>query len=241
MDKIAISEETTQFTEWVLLKNDKVNTTHAVKFLERQGVDRNLYSSSTGQPLKKGEWVWVDLKKAPGHLQDVLHKHHGNVGEVVDVEGDDVVLKFMGELYEGQNGTKQMGNLRIDGGAVGPKAGLYRYNRGFSAGEKSHLFECVYLKDDNAAPVSQARREAIKEYLEGGGGKENRSSMYYTGMCQGIKTNKQNEDYFTIASQQRPYPVTINPKKGTLLYIGILNKRPSGWKEEYMKIMRGLI
>jgi len=236
LDKIAIKEETQQFIEWALIKRDKVSTSEIFKFLERQGVPlRETAPSKKGLPLAKGEMVEVKAEKAPGNLQDILGPLNGEIATVDDVDGDDVILRF-------QHPKLRNNPIRIDGGTKGPKAGLFRYTSPEAAltdGRSANLFEVIYVSDENAKPPSKDQIRLVQEYIDNGLDKgEKRSRVYYTGLVLGIYTNKEGEQYFKIFSQQRDtYPRAMNPEKGTIYYIGRLNKRPGGWQSEYDRMM----
>lgn len=233
--KTALTEESEQFIEWVLLKRERVTPREIFTFLERQGVPRKeTKPSKTGQPLAKGEMIEVNAEKCKkGHLIDLLKPVHGQVATVQEVEKDDVILKFQ---------NTRLPDLRIDGGVDGPKSGLYRYTPAEAALEggdrPAKLFEVVYISDENAKPPSADNIKQIEEYIERGKDKgENRSRCYYTGLALGIYTNKEGEDYFKIFSQQRDhYPRAINPSKGKCYYIGLLKRRPN-WQDEYQRMI----
>ena len=61
---------------------------------------------------------------------------------------------------------------------------------------------------------------------------EDRKRPYYSGPVRGFKVSKEGNVYFLVLAQQRPYPVSIVPKTGKLLYVGILGKRPN-WKGDF--------
>ena len=98
--------------------------------------------------------------------------------------------------------------------------------------------EVIYISDKNAKPPTKSQILTVQEYVDKGllkGEKRNRS--YYSGLALKQAEGK-NGYYFTVFAQGRDtYPRSINPKKGTVLYIGRLGGRPGGWKGEYEKMM----
>ena len=81
--------------------------------------------------------------------------------------------------------------------------------------------------------VEPYRKHVVQQYQERGMAKgEDRKGPYYSGYIMGFKYTKDGDVIFTIMSQQRPYPVSINPKKGRLLYLGKMRKRPN-WKSDF--------
>jgi hypothetical protein len=244
-EKVAVSEDTVMFTEYILLKREKVAPATVIKTLERLGVKRGERSTKTGQPLKRGEHVSIDAKKAPGHLQDLVGPFHGNIALVKEVDGDDVVLEMMGDLVPwSKSGRKARRGveLRVDGGKMaGKTSGLYRWSYGVKTKGTGKMFEIIYLSDKNAKPPSKEQVEAVRNYVEKGVAQgEKRNKSYYTGQVNKIMTNKAGQDYFSVGAVQRGgRPSTINPSKGTVLYIGRLGGRPGGWKQEYMALISG--
>ena len=245
VDKVAVRPETEMFVEWCIMKNDRLTKRECERFLERQGVPHKEYKPGTskrGKPLDKGEMVRVDKRKVPGHLADVLiDAYHEQVATVIEVDGDDVILKF--------EHPRLPDMLRVDGGAKGPKAGLYRHTPASAArgvvlgGEKrpSKLFEVVYFKDPKTMP-SPDRVRQVQEYVDRGVDKgESRSRNYYTGLILHSYMGKGGTDkdwiFRLMAQQRQTYPTGINPTKGRVLYLGRLRDRPSGWLEEYQEMV----
>lgn len=235
IEKIAISQETQQFIEWVLMRNEEVSPVNVIKFLERQNIPfMETKPSKRGLPLAKGEMVQIKAEKCKrGDLLDLLKPVNEEIATVIETDGDDVILDFA------KPGLK---NMRIDGGVVGPDVGLYRYTpaeAALSDGRNSKLFEVVYIADKNAKPPSPENIKMVQDYIDKGlANGENRQRCYYTGLILGIYESKEGHQFFKIFSQQRDhFPRALNPYKGIVLYIGRLNQRPN-WKSDYQKMIQ---
>lgn len=230
--KQAITEETQRFIEWAMLKRDKVSPDQVWRFLERQDVPlKEVKPTRRGEPLAKGESVRVDIRKVPGHLQDVLEPWNDQIATVIEVDGDDVVLEF----------PPRKDIVRVDGGIVGPGVGLYRHTPAEAALEEGRRpareFEVIYVADKNAPPPSEDQIKKVQDYIERGYAKgEKRQRVYYTGLILGMfpTQGKTGPQIFKIFAQQRDhFPRALNPYKGEIYYIGVRGRRPGSWKREY--------
>lgn len=232
MPKTALSSDTEQFVAWAVMKADRLDKNECKKMLDKIGVpfQESTDIKVTRGPLAKGETVRCDAKKNTNQENvDECGKRDGQIGTVVDVDENAVVVEFT-------DGLRSTGIERFDGRDAGATTGLYRHTQAYENGTSA--VEVVYIKDENGAPPSKDRIDQINEYVERGTAKgENRSRIYYTGIALKQAEGK-NGYYFTVFAQQRDtYPTSLNPTKGRVLYIGRLGKRPGGWKSEYAKML----
>jgi hypothetical protein len=244
--RVAVSPDTEDFVEWVLATQKPMTETEMVRFLEAKLGRTPTPAPAKGQsarksgPLDIGEKVLVDKTKNTNTLNtDACEQYHNRVAQVSDKVGEGLVVQF----YEGNNDTpsdtltaeKQFFN----GFASGSKTGLYRWTPRTDYQEhnveKKVLFEAVYLRGGTTVDIRHT--EQIEEYINKGTLQgETRSTVYYTGVVGRFAENQQGEVYFGLSSMQRDQPVSINPKKGKLLYLGLAGKRPGGWKEEAIQL-----
>jgi hypothetical protein len=247
-DRIAISGSTEDFVEWVIATkmDDPMKPGEVERYLEdylnrkpEVPVDGAPSSRKTG-PLQEGEKVRVDKNKSPASSNaDACALYHNRVGVVTKVTQEGVTIAF----YEGDvdrpstdlTGDKQF----FEGTASGGKTGLYRHTPRTDYREHAvdvgTQFELVYFKGGDKVDVTRAENiEAMRERAALRG--QHLSSNYMTGQVGKFAYSKAGELYFTITSLHRDTPTTISPTKGKLLYLGVLGKRPSGWKEEAVKL-----
>ena len=233
-DKVAVSEETEDFVEWCVMKNDKLSVNECKTILNRLNVPMQEAAALTPTrgPLEKGEMVRCDAKKNTNQLNtQVCEDHDGQVGSVIDVDGNALVVKFT-------DGVRDFGTGRFEGRESGSKTGLYRYTPSDAGGANTRaMVEVIYIKDQTKPP-SKDRIEQVEEYVEKGTALgQQRSRIYYTGNPLKQAVGKDGSYYFTVFSAQRDqFPTSINPTKGQVLYIGLLGKRPGGWKAEFAKM-----
>jgi len=233
LPRVAVTDDTYEFTMWAIMKNDRIGPAEAEKILERMGVPMKAPKEKTKktEPLKKGDHVDVKARKNTNALNvDACEKFDGQDGFVTEVGSNFVVVDFRGP--RGGLGRFEGANI------TGAKTGLFRYTSPDVA-ESKKMVEMIYISEKTPKPPSKDRIEMVKKYVEKGLAKgEQRSEQYYTGRALAMTHNKQGQFYFSVFSQQRDsYPRSINPTKGQLLYLGQLNKRPGGWRNEYAALM----
>lgn len=238
--RTALSTDTEDFIEWVLATQDPMNPNSVQRFLESKS-GREPKAPEDKKPAKKGplaigETVMIDKTKNVNPVNvDACEQYHNRVGTVDSNTSEGMVIAF----YKGDTdrpSTELSGDKQFfDGLTSGKDTGVYRWTprTDYMAGATSMVqFEAVYLRADQTAP-DQRRMEVIEKYIEMGEQKgENRSRVYYSGPLVGFAYSKKGTMYFSLATSQRDYPVSMNPTEGKLLYIGILGKRPSGWKQD---------
>ncbi len=238
--KTALSTDTEDFIEWVLASQEPMNPNSVQRFLEAKS-GREPKAPEDKKPAKKGplaigETVMIDKTKNVNPVNvDACEQYHNRVGTVDSNTSDGMVIAF----YKGDTdrpSTELSGDKQFfDGLTSGKDTGVYRWTprTDYMAGAASMVqFEAIYLRADQTAP-DQRRMEVIEKYIEMGEQKgENRSRVYYSGPLVGFAYSKKGTMYFSLATSQRDYPVSMNPTEGKLLYIGILGKRPAGWKQD---------
>lgn len=218
------ARDTMDFVTWALKSQDPIPTNRVIDFLERMGVEQVVDSGENkrGKPLAKGELVEIQAKNAPSDLRDLLEPHDLKKGNIVDVDGNDVVIKLQaGPL------------LRVPGGVnAGKASGVYRTSQMEDQGSMKHI-EVVYLAANERKPSGVAI-QVLQKYVENGmAAGEDRSENYFSGFVPGWKVSKDGNPYFMLWSQQRGgRPRTLSPNKGTVYYIGIVGRRPAGWQDE---------
>ena len=231
--KLAFMDDTSDFVQWALWKNDRKNAMEVQKFLERLGLE--LYVPVEGGPgpkrgpLDVGESVMVDKTKNTNSSNvDACEKWHEQFGDVDQVNDDSVVVKM-------RNGTK----VQFMGTASGAATGLYRKREAQDYPGRAQI-EVVYLRPEGAKPPSKARQDMVEKYVEKGLQKgEQRVEIYYTGIPTRMALGKANGFYFGLRSTQRSLQygggddTLMNPTTGKVLYIGVLNRRPGGWRAEW--------
>lgn len=241
--KLAINEETEHFIEWVLASQGPMNPDAVTRFIEaKTGMEPKAPEEKAPAkrgPLAVGETVLVDKTKNTNTLNsDACEAYHGRIGTVESINADGMTIA----MYRGDSvrpsrdlsGDKQF----FAGFTSGKDTGLYRWTwkSDFieSTEGKQVLFELVYKRAGQT--IDTRRIEVIQDYVDRGNQQgENRSNVYYSGYIAKFAYNKQGEMYFSMGMQQRDTPTTINPTKGELLYIGVMGKRPSGWKQDAME------
>lgn len=244
--KTAVSTDTEDFIEWVLATQGPMNPNSVQRFLEAKS-GREPKASEDKKPAKKGplaigETVMIDKFKNINPINvDACEQYHNRVGTVDSNTSEGMVIAF----YKGDTNrpsTELSGEKQFfEGLTSGKDTGVYRWTSrsDYMTGATSMLrFEAVYLRADQKPP-DQRRTEVIEKYIEMGEQKgENRSRVYYSGVLVGFAYNKKGTMHFSLATSQRDYPGSMNPTEGKLLYIGVLGKRPAGWKQD--AIERGL-
>lgn len=244
--KVAVSPDTEDFVEWVLATQSPMSESGMTRFLESKLGRTPTPAPAAGAsgrktgPLDLGEKVLIDKTKNTNTLNvDACEQYHNRVAQVAEKTPQGLVVQF----YEGTSDIPSdkltQEKQFFDGFASGQKTGLYRWTPRSDYQdnnvEKKVLFEAVYLRGGTTVDVR--RTESIEEYVNNGVLKgESRSTVYFTGLVGRFAENQQGEVYFTLSSMQRDTPVTINPKKGRLLYLGIAGKRPGGWMADAVQL-----
>ena len=223
--RTALKAETSQFIDWVILNQDPMSPRAMETYLEKiLGREPTPYTKKTkrGPNIQVGDMLLPKPDKAPPQNQDVADQFKYKPCTVEKIDEDGVLVKF-------ENGQ----TARFFGHSTGTKTGLYRYSpkSQYSEGTAKQHMEVVYFA--KAGEVEPYRQHVVQQYQERGTAKgEDRKGPYYSGYLMGFKYTKDGDVIATIMSQQRPYPVSINPKKGRLLYLGLMRKRPN-WKSDF--------
>lgn len=217
------AKDTMDFVTWALKTQRPIPTSRVIDFLERHGVDLvDTGESKRGKPLAMGELVEIQASNAPNDLKDLLSPHDLKKGNIIEVDGEDVVIQFQaGPL------------LRVPGGVnAGKASGVYRTSQMEDQGKMKHI-EVVYLPANERKPSTVAI-QVLQQYVRNGlSAGEERSENYFTGFVPGWKLSKDNNPYFMLWSQQRGgRPRTLSPNKGNVYYIGIVGRRPASWQKE---------
>lgn len=223
------AKDTADFVMWALKTQHTVSTDRVLQFLERNNV--NLVESEgnkRGMPLTLGELVVIQANNAPSDLRDILEPYHLKKGNIVEVDGKDIVIQI------------QAGPLvRVPGGVdAGKASGVYRTSQMEEQGSMKHL-EIVYLPANEKKPA-QIAVELLQKYVSNGlAAGEERSENYFSGFVPSYKYSKDQNPYFTLWSQQRNgHPRSFSPNKGSVYYIGIVGKRPAGWQQELSQMLQ---
>lgn len=226
--KVAVKEETSDFVDWVILnlKGHPWSERAMQTFLEAQLNQEPtpfVSKSRSGPGIEVGDLLLPKPDKAPPQNMDMAEQFKYEPGTVIEVQADGVLVKFKG----GQVG-------KFFGTATGTPTGLYRFSEKAEYSEAAtakKLFECVYFS--KPGEVEDYRKHVVQKYIEKGEAKgESRSSCYYSGYIVGFKYTKDGNIIFTMNAQQRQFPVTISPKVGQLLYLGVMQKRPN-WESDF--------
>ena len=245
--KEAMKKGTEDFIEWVLMtqQDNPWSESQAERFLEsktgREPAPPPEKGKSTMKrgPLQEGEKVRVDARKLADGGQndpDMVAQYDNRVGLIDKVTPEGLLVKF----YKG-NKERPSDELSGDkhlfiGFASGKKTSLYRWTPKSVLDEREGgqgtQFEAVYLRDKSTR-IDTRRVEEVEAYIDRGSQRgESRSRVYYSGYLAKFAYNQKGQLYFRLNAQQRTDWTSLNPKKGKLLYLGVMNKRPSGWKAE---------
>jgi hypothetical protein len=234
--KVAVTAETVAFTDWVVLnlKGHPWSERAMQTFLEnqlKQEPTPYVTVEKRGPNIEVGDLLLSKLDKTPPQNQAMAEQFKFEVGTVTDVQSDGVLLKF-------KNG--QVGKWY--GTATGASTGLYRFSEKAEYSDATtakKLFECIYFS--KPGEVEDFRKHVVKKYIEKGEEKgEDRKSCYYSGYIINFKFTKDGNVIFTLNDQQRPYPVTISPKVGQLLYLGVMQKRPN-WETDFKRDVEQIV
>lgn len=240
-DKVAYNEKTARFVAWVVDRNKKYGESETESIVEKISGKAPLQPKPKGQSgrktgnLKVGELVKLDKYKCANEAnQDICdeynHADREQYGVVTKVERDGVLLQM-----HDKNKRKLGSPILLEGFKSGKSTGMYRHTLMARIGEagasrSGDILEVVYLRGGNNPP-SMSDQQAFGEYIRNGVAKgESREAIYYTGRLSRFAISQKNELYFTLSADQRDRPTTINPTKGTLLYVGKMGGRPGGWE-----------
>jgi len=244
VEKVAISEDTENFIEWVLATQSKMNPNAVVNFIEKKtGLEPKQPAAKKPArrgPLQLGETVLVNERKNTNPLNvDACKAYHNRVGMVEKIGDEGLTIAF----YKGDNehpSTELSGDKQyFDGLGSGKTTGLYRWTPKPAYAESGdgsrRMFEVVYLRAGQS--VDQRSMEQIEQYVDRGTQKgENRNRAYYSGRIINLAISKKGQPYFSMAVQQRDRPVHMNPVEGKVLYIGPIGGRPSGWERDAIEM-----
>lgn len=242
-DKMAMNPKTYAFVDWVLLNNEDSpwSERKMAKYVEKMlghGPKPYVKKKKAGPKIEVGDSLLVkDMgDKNPEMNADVIEKYKYQFCSVQDVRSDSVVVQM------NDNGQK-VEFFGTQTGVKGPEAtGLYRGKpkAEYMPSEDRTRFEVVYLAANER--VTQYQEDMVKQYADRGEARgEKRHKCYYSGPLVDFKVLKDGRVTVSVNDQQRPYPVAISPKKGQLLYMGVLNRRPSGWEKDLAADVQELI
>ena len=227
------SADAADFAAWAILRDKKYSASEARNALDRLRVP---YVSAEDAPKAKrgpfkiGETVTADKHNNADEANvDACEQYHQQFGQVEKIESDAVIIRFDDNKLIRFEGPNKPGKTLGIGRGTRPSAVS-------QATSGRAMIEVVYISQKNAKPPSKSQVEAVLEYVAKGEERgDKRSRSYYSGMCSKQGENKKDKTYFfTVWAQQRErFPRSINPQKGTLLYLGRLGGRPGGWKGEY--------
>ena len=236
-EKLAVSKDTQEFVDWVMLNmaDSPMSERAMVKVVEKiLGREPSQYvaKKKRGPNVEVGDMLMAKPDKAPEMNADVAEEFKYEPGTVEKVTSDGILIKY-------KNGQ----TARFEGVKTGVSTGLYRYTPKHEVGGqrgKQTMVEAIYFS--KPGEVEQYRKHVVEEYQERGEARgEDRKRPYYSGPINGFRYLKDGSSIITtVLAQQRPYPVTLSPKKGELLYLGILGKRPN-WKGDYQSDVADLV
>ena len=237
-DKFA-GKDTAAFAAWAVARGKKYTPDECRRVLDRLKVPFIAQAERKAPkrgPLSIGETVSPDAYNNSNEMNaDACKRYHKQYGEVEHIDSDGIAVRFDdGKLvrFEGDN-------------KPGKSLGIGRATRPSVVEERpvgKAAIEVIYISDKNAKPPTKSQTQAVLDYVERGEVKgEKRSRVYYSGLALKQAENKANQFYFTVFAQGRDtFPRSLNPEKGTVLYIGRLGGRPGGWKKEYEDMLQEL-
>lgn len=239
--KEAVAESTSRLIEWAFLRDEPIQEERVVKFFKHNfGWNVDWQEEQSDLRWERGERVEIDLSNCDdGIIRSVIKDYDGEEGVVKATEEQDATLKsdrgqygdIVVKLDNGKEFTVPNGQMTKESGLLSPRAEEF--------GEGENKVEMVYVSASHLQdlPVPDSRKEAVEEYIRKGEEQgEWRHVSYYTGPAYNLKETKEGHVVFTIEARQRPYPVTVNPVKGNLLYLGQLGARPSGLENEIARL-----
>ncbi len=228
-EKFAFSPQTLVFVDWVITNKDPMSESAAAnwmeKFLGREPSEYVKQEKKT-KTLSVGDMVQFQPDKAPPENLDLfeedgplLNKIKYKPGTIEAMDSESITVKIEGHT------------IKFFGTKTGVSTGLYRFTPKSNYEGSKKLVEVIYFsKPGEAEPY---RKHVVQEYVNRAPD-QNRKRPYYSGPVIKFAISKDGNVYFSVQAQQRPYPVSITPKKGKLLYLGQLNKRPN-WEGDFEK------
>lgn len=227
--KTAIKKDTEDFIRWCLSTQAPMSPHEVETFVTRTlGVKTSPpRQKRTGPRFQRGDLVEIkfDKHKASNGNPGPYKLYNGKIGTVSEIAGEDALVTFKGEREP----------VRFEGAQKTRGVGIYKYTAPFTITGSAKI-EMVYNAGGQATPDAQV---VVEAYLGRGRGTEKRAANYYTGHVVSASTGS-NGYYFMGFPQQRMEvgteggfrPRSFNPAKGEVIYIGVLNSRPSKWKAE---------
>lgn len=244
-NKLAYSDKTARFTNWVLMtqKRKPVSEKDAQDMLERVfGIEtQEPKTQSRGGPrFQVGDMVKIKAKKHKiGHTMDVYKQFDQKIGTVVKTPREDSSLSDDSEYGDALVQFGSGAPVRIPDAMKKQGVGIYKDNSSYDVKTGGRMLEMIYFSSKDRPPTQDAIQE-VEDYVQRGKEVgEDRVSYYYSGVPQMAAYSKQGNFYFRITPQQRGVNEWrgYSPKKGTLLYIGVMGSRPSGWEREYERLI----
>lgn len=231
--RIAISKDTEQFCEWALNTQQPLDSGDVQNFISNVvGVKPRppAEAGAKGPRWQTGKLVNIRADKHKYGGKDVYEKFDKKIGTITEIDGSDVLVAFKGEPAPVRfpDANKPMG------------VGMYAYTEPFSIPGAHHV-EIVYI---SGTPSSSDAQVVVDHYMSKSRPGEKRNMQYYTGYVSDASIGQKGY-YFRLYSQQRvdpniedggSRPRTFNPSLGEVYYIGVVGKRPKGWKDEIEKI-----
>lgn len=238
-DKVGYNEETARFVAWAVNRGKKYDKRGVETTVEKLSGKAPLEPPAKGAskskrgPLQVGEMVKLDKYKCANEAnQDICDSHNyadrEEYGVITRIDGGDCLVQMFDKRKR-----KIGGIIRLEGNKSGKSTGMYRHTpmaRIGSSERSGTLLEVVYIgSGDN--PPSMSDQQSFAQYIRNGVKEgENRESIYFTGRLLKFAFNQKGGIYFVMQADQRSRPVSINPEKGTLLYVGKQNSRPGAYK-----------
>lgn len=229
--KVAIAKDTEDFIRWVVSTQGPMSSTEVEAFVSRTlGIKTSPpVKKRTGSRFQRGDSVLIKAGKHTAAKFDRSNydRFDGKIGTVTEVDGSDAMVAFKGERAD----------VRFPGAQSPRGVGIYKYTKPYTITGSSKI-EMIYNAGGKATPDQKV---IVDAYRGRGRETEKRPVNYYTGHVVMASTGA-NGYYFRGFPQQRlevdPQSEagfqarTFNPAFGEVLYIGIMNSRPSNWKAE---------
>lgn len=246
--KVAVSQDTKDFTSWVESTQEPMDVSEVRSFVERRlGIKTSAPAPKrSGDRFQKGDQVYITKDKHVDRRFDSTpyENNHGAVGVVTEIDGQDALVAF----------KSKPAPIRFPGALMPRGVGIYKYTPPVTI-QGSPKFEMIYY---TAHPPREDAVVTVKAYLRRAGrraalGAEDivvvtRSPLYHSGYVFKASVGK-NGWYFSGFPQQRltvdstgqpteagNRPTSYNPATGKIMYIGLLNQRPPQWKDELAEL-----